>query len=72
MNRYMSPCKDCENRELGCHSNCEKYLEFRKVIDHKNKEYRKNKEIYEYALASITKSQMKHNHSYGNSRLYKK
>ena len=22
------PCKNCEDRELGCHSECEKYLEF--------------------------------------------
>ena len=24
------PCKDCVDRELGCHSTCEKYLEFLK------------------------------------------
>ena len=26
----MPPCKDCEDRELGCHSTCEKYIEFTK------------------------------------------
>lgn len=25
-----SPCKDCEERVLGCHSNCKKYLKFKK------------------------------------------
>lgn len=22
------PCKDCQERQLGCHSTCEKYLEY--------------------------------------------
>jgi hypothetical protein len=26
-------CKNCTNRELGCHSICESYLEFRKTKD---------------------------------------
>lgn len=25
-----APCKDCADRELGCHSTCERYLEFLK------------------------------------------
>lgn len=24
----MSPCKDCEKREVGCHSKCAKYMKF--------------------------------------------
>ena len=28
-----APCKDCADREVGCHSKCEKYLEFRKECD---------------------------------------
>lgn len=23
-----NPCKDCDKREIGCHSNCKEYLEF--------------------------------------------
>lgn len=26
----LSPCKDCPDRYLGCHSECEKYIEFQK------------------------------------------
>ena len=26
-------CKDCKNRELGCHSWCKSYLEYRKSRD---------------------------------------
>lgn len=25
-----SPCKDCKDRTLGCHSKCEKYIAFDK------------------------------------------
>lgn len=25
------PCKDCKNRELGCHSKCEQYVNWRKL-----------------------------------------
>lgn len=31
------PCKDCPNRQVGCHSTCEKYLDFRKEVDKINK-----------------------------------
>lgn len=25
----FSPCKDCEDRTLGCHSTCKDYIEFK-------------------------------------------
>ena len=28
-----APCKDCETRHLGCHSECERYREFRVRCD---------------------------------------
>jgi hypothetical protein len=28
-----SPCKNCVDRHLKCHSTCEKYLAFRKELD---------------------------------------
>lgn len=31
-----SPCKNCENRCVGCHSNCDKYIEYRKQLDNRN------------------------------------
>ena len=26
------PCKDCKDREIGCHSKCKKYLTFKKDL----------------------------------------
>ena len=28
-----APCRECENREQGCHSRCDLYAEFRKRVD---------------------------------------
>ena len=28
-----APCKNCGDREIGCHSKCEKYKTFRKPLD---------------------------------------
>lgn len=30
--RYKSPCQFCEDREIGCHSKCEKYIAFQNDI----------------------------------------
>lgn len=35
----LSPCKDCEKRELGCHSRCEAY----RLYDKENQERRKKR-----------------------------
>ena len=32
-----NPCKDCEDRCLGCHSDCKKYIEFFRFNRQKNK-----------------------------------
>lgn len=32
-----SPCKDCKERQVGCHSTCEKYLVWNKAwVENKN------------------------------------
>lgn len=31
-----NPCKDCPDRHIGCHSDCERYLAWRKVYDEWN------------------------------------
>ena len=28
----IAPCKDCKDRHIGCHSKCEKYLEYKKEL----------------------------------------
>ena len=30
------PCHNCENRHIGCHAECEKYIDFRKKLDDYN------------------------------------
>lgn len=27
------PCKICEDRKVGCHADCERYIEWRKAFD---------------------------------------
>lgn len=36
-----SPCKGCKERTLGCHSNCDEYLDYRHKVDAENKEKEK-------------------------------
>ena len=33
----MSPCKDCKERHMACHDNCQKYLDWKQGIDDCNK-----------------------------------
>lgn len=33
----VAPCKDCPEKELGCHDRCERYQEFRKTRREYNK-----------------------------------
>ena len=28
-----APCKDCPDRVIGCHSNCERYKAFRRALE---------------------------------------
>ncbi|MBO5969291.1 MAG: hypothetical protein J6S14_12425 [Clostridia bacterium] len=46
----QSPCKDCPDRKLGCHSICEKYIEytkFREELRRKRQEaYRQDHDYY--------------------------
>ena len=43
-----APCKDCPDRQVGCHSTCEKYLTFRKKRNELNESIYKQREK-EYA-----------------------
>lgn len=39
-------CKGCEERTPGCHSKCVKYTQYRYEQDERNKEERRNRELY--------------------------
>ena len=36
MSLIKSPCKDCPDRRVLCHSECEKYIAYRKRLDELN------------------------------------
>ena len=38
------PCYNCDKRHSLCHSSCEDYLRFRKWLDERNEQRRRNKE----------------------------
>ena len=43
-----SPCKDCFERTVGCHSTCENYISFKKEWDARQEQIRDTKKK-EYA-----------------------
>ena len=47
-----SPCLGCEDRVLYCHSNCEKYIEFKEALMKRSNDIYKAKEI-DYILDGI-------------------
>lgn len=55
-----APCKDCVNRDIGCHSTCDKYKKFaddrKEYVRKVNACRRKEREYMEVKHASIYKS----------------
>lgn len=47
------PCKDCDRREIGCHSHCKEYKEYRRLIDAR-KEAEKSKKEADIICEEIT------------------
>lgn len=31
ISKYKAPCKDCSERHIGCHANCEEYLHYARL-----------------------------------------
>ena len=44
----MNPCKNCEDRHIGCHSTCKEYLRMSKERDKIRKERAKEHVIQDY------------------------
>ena len=42
---YTSPCMGCEDRHVSCHSECEKYRQFRADIDEHHRRWAEQGEI---------------------------
>ena len=43
-----APCKDCPNRQVGCHSTCEKYIEYKKESDRIREEKHAQNELKQF------------------------
>lgn len=58
-NTVSSPCKDCVDREVGCHSTCARYIKFQKDKEEYNKKVRearkKESDIVSFRVDSIRK-----------------
>lgn len=49
-----SPCKNCEERVLGCHSVCEKYLKFKKDAQEEKEKIIASKIIEQQQIAYLS------------------
>lgn len=69
-----SPCKNCTDRIVGCHSNCSKHDEYKEEVDKKLKEFIKS---YDHINAGEREDYKRsyrvsiHNKSRTNSGAYK-
>lgn len=55
-----APCKNCEKREIGCHSDCEEYNEYRKHnTEAQTKLYRENLQMNTEALKRHIKRKLR-------------
>lgn len=59
MEKSKSPCRSCDHRECGCHSNCEEYREWSEWNVNRNAEIRQQKhtthDIREYRHDSYSR-----------------
>ena len=56
------PCRNCEDRHIGCHGTCEKYIDWKeKHIESKRKKFEQKQTEYQYmAVASMRKAKRLH------------
>ena len=63
MSKPIAPCRECKDRDIGCHGYCEKYLDFcEKNEKHRQERYKLNRQRYEagaYISASIKRNKKK-------------
>lgn len=49
-----SPCKDCPNRYVGCHSSCDAYISYRGKNDNARDNERKQKDaMHDYMCVRV-------------------
>ena len=53
----LAPCKDCENREIGCHSRCAAYIKYKSVLNDAKKDIIDCQDYESYKNDKTTKMQ---------------
>ena len=53
----LAPCKDCENREIGCHSRCVAYIKYKSELNDAKKDIIECQDYETYKNGKITKMQ---------------
>lgn len=60
-----NPCKECQDRHVGCHSGCEKHKEWKDRLEEKKQKYRTNKDekilIDNYVVTAVVTTKKKSN-----------
>ena len=55
-------CFNCEKREVGCHSTCKDYIDYKKANSLELKELHKNNEEIYFKICSVTNTKKKYCH----------
>ena len=55
-NPCISPCKDCEDRRLRCHCNCDRYLKYKADVDLYYKSIEGDKDYIAYTVDKMDKA----------------
>ena len=53
---FASPCKNCTEREMGCHSKCEKYKGYSIALSEKRKADHAERIISDYVISEKIKN----------------
>ena len=56
MSLIQSPCKDCPDRRVLCHSECEKYIKYRSKLDEINAALLEESEITSWQIQQVKRS----------------
>ncbi len=54
-----APCRDCADRKVGCHGNCELYKEFKEMCNQINAERHRVNAEYQYKIDAVEKTKRK-------------
>lgn len=60
------PCRNCENREVGCHATCDRYIEWKQAhIEKQRKRFAYKETEYQYmAIARERRNKKLHKKKY--------